>query len=586
MEKEEFSVFLKKVRKFEKEVAVVHGRAVRIAVLGSFSVQYFVKILKYLLYKNGIKADIYEGQYDGIAMDALDEKSALYSFQPECVIILPYYEDVRNLPPLLSDEMLISKYLRDECEYYLRIWEGIHERCGAQILMSNIVTPSIRSMGNLEYMTDSSKCGYICRINEMVVKNSPPYVTVVDADALSSNIGKYSWFDYRSYFLNKSGMKLEYLPEFVALFVNQILALNGNIRKCLVLDLDNTLWGGTVGDDGVDGIMLDPNNAIGEAFRFFQKYVLELKNRGVILAVCSKNEEGTAKGPFVKNPNMLLKLSDFACFVADWNDKASNLKRIAGELNIGTESLVFFDDSPAERDIVRRFLPEVHVVDVPLDPALYALQLERESPFEWEQITKEDLLRTDSYNENRQRNRLRESCGDYDSYLKALGMKGCVRKLSEEKVSRFVQLINKSNQFNMRTVRYSEGEIRAMMEKPDISCLYAELSDKYSVYGLISCVILKKIGIDCFIDTWVMSCRVLKRGVENMMLEAIFSEAVRMGCLSVTAEYIRTKKNNLMGKLLDEKGFDLEQTILKGDNFRKTYRCAELDRKYPYFIGQ
>lgn len=376
------------------------------------------------------------------------------------------------------------------------------------------------------------------------------------------------------------------MPEYVMCFVRQIKALRGNTKKCLVLDLDNTIWGGVVGDDGWEGIQIDPNNAVGEAYRFFQTYCLALRKRGVILAVCSKNDESIAKEPFEKNENMILRLDDISCFVANWENKADNLRKIAHELNIGIDSLVFFDDNPAEREIVKQFVPEVHVVDVPTDPALYVLQMEKEQPFEWMQITKEDLERTDSYSGNQKRQQLQESFVNYDEYLKALDMKGEAARVQQGDVARFAQLINKSNQFNLRTIRYAEADVQQMLADENVCCLYGKLSDRYSNYGIISCVILRKENEICFIDTWVMSCRVLKRGVESMMFEGILKAATEMGCISMKAEYIRTKKNQMVESFYESLGFDLLETKDDDSGFQKEYQLNSLNIKPVHYIKE
>ena len=584
MEKLELSRLLKQIRRFEKEKSFKAG--VKIAVLGSFSVQYFVRFLKYFLVNNGLSCDIYEGEYNSINMEILNPDSGLYRFSPDYIVLLPYYEDVKEYPALLADDREIHEYLENEKNYYKKLWEKLSAIPHVKILQSNFVLPPIQSLGNLEYQIGSSRDSYLKRLNEELIKERSPYVTIVDADSLSCKIGKYNWFDYSSYFLNKAGVRLEYMPEYVMLFVRQINALQGNTKKCLVLDLDNTLWGGVVGDDGWEGIQLDPNHAVGEAYRFFQKYILSLKERGVILAVCSKNEELAAKEPFQKNENMLIHLDDISCFKANWDDKAGYLRKIAEEMNIGTDSMVFFDDNPAEREIVRTYLPEVHVVEVPTDPAMYVLQMEKESPFEWLQLTNEDLKRTDSYKENRKRKNLQAEFVDYDEYLNALEMKGSVDRLKELDTERFVQLINKSNQFNLRTIRYSESEIRQMKQDENCRCLSARLMDKYSDYGLISCVILKKIEGKCFIDTWVMSCRVLKRGVESMMFEAICRTAHEMNCTEITAEYRQTKKNAMVKDFYESLNFKVNKSYETPQGVVKEYSCDCLEYTQKYFIKE
>lgn len=586
MEQKELARLLREVRHYEKESMGTEPDGPKVAVLGSASIQYFVKLLRYLLHRDGLDCAIYEGEYDGINMDVFCPNSALYYFGPEYVILLPHENDIRETPPLLSTDEKINAYLSSEVAYFQNIWSTLHTIEGVKVLQSNFVIPPLKSLGNLEYQLSSSRCTFLRRLNETLVQKAPPYVTVVDTDSLSADIGKYNWFDYSAYFLNKAPVRLDFMPEYAMRFARQITALRGNTRKCLVLDLDNTLWGGVVGDDGWNGILLDPNDAVGEAYRFFQRYVLSLRERGVILAVCSKNDEEIAKEPFLKNENMFLHLDHIACFVANWEDKVGNLQRIAQELNIGMDSFVFFDDNPAERELVRRYLPEVHVVEVPEDPAYYALQLEKECPFEWLQITKEDLSRANSYRENQERGALLENFVDYDTYLAALEMTGAVKELDENTIGRFVQLINKSNQFNLRTIRYTEEDAAQMMREENTRCLYARLSDKFSEYGIISCVILKKEEHICFIDTWVMSCRVLKRGVEKMVFDAILRCAIQMGCDEIQAEYIKTKKNTMVENFCESLGFQLTEASKSCNTLIKRYRLTELKTAGNYYIRE
>lgn len=584
MDKLELSSLLKQIRKSEKVEVVENGP--KIAVLGSCSIQYFVKMLRYYLRQEGLNCKLYEGEYNGINMDVFDSSSALYQFKPDYVIVLPYYTDIKDMPSLLADEKTAGEYVDSVCEYYKRAWAQLDTISNVRILQGNFVIPPIRILGNLEYSEAYSQDSFLKAVNVSLLKEKPANVSIVDLDALSNNIGKYNWFDYSAYFLNKAAVRLEYMPEYVQCFVRQIKALRGNTRKCLVLDLDNTLWGGVVGDEGWEGVQIDPNNAVGEAYRFFQFYCLELRKRGVILAICSKNDEPIAKEPFEKNENMILRLDDISCFVANWENKADNLRKIAHELNIGIDSLVFFDDNPAEREIVKQFVPEVHVVDVPDDPALYVLQMEKEQPFEWLQLTKEDLERTNSYKGNQMRQQLQDSFVDYNEYLKALEMTGEAARVQQTDVARFAQLINKSNQFNLRTIRYSEADVQQMLYDKKICCLYGKLSDRYSNYGIISCVILRKEDDACFIDTWVMSCRVLKRGVEHMMFEGILREAQAMGCTTLKAEYIKTKKNQMVESFYETLGFELLETKQDDSDFRKEYELTDFNIKPTHFIKE
>lgn len=528
---------------------------IKIAVLGSYSIQHFVGVLDVFLQGQGIHTEIYEGEYDGINMDVLDENSGLYRFAPEIVILMTHTADIRHYPALLSSEEEVEEVLKKQMAYYRHLWECIGRIPGCQVMQTNFVVPLHRALGNMEADYLFSAASYIRLLNLELAKQRPKYVTIMDMDYIASLVGKKKWFDYSSYFLTKAGFHVEFLGEAAKLFSTQIASLKGKTRKCLVLDLDNTLWGGVVGDDGYDGIQIDPHHAVGEAYRYFQQYVKKLRERGVILAVCSKNDEDVAKQPFLKNPDMILKLSDFACFRANWEDKAGNIRAIAKELNIGLDSLVFVDDNPAEREIVRQYVPEVLVIDLPEDPAEYADALEEASPFEWMELTKEDLCRAESYSANKEREELFENFVNYEEYLQALLMEGNIGIVGDAQMERFVQLINKSNQFNLRTKRYTDAQIEELRHKDDVRLLYVDLKDRFTSYGIISCIILKKVGEDCFIDTWLMSCRVLKRGVEDFAFLRVIEEAERMGCTRIIGEYIPSKKNGMVKEFYKELGF-------------------------------
>ncbi|MCR5775305.1 MAG: HAD-IIIC family phosphatase [Lachnospiraceae bacterium] len=545
------SRFRKKRKEKDKETG-----GLRIAVLGSYSIQHFVMMLEVFLAGLGIEATIYEGEYDGIRMDVLNSGSSFYDFDPEMVLLLMDHRDIRSYPVCMESEDSVEELANSTMKQFAELWDRIHESLpGCQIFQTNIVIPVERPLGNLEGSVSYSHAGFLRRIDQLLAIGHPEGLTVVDMEYIASYVGKSLWFDQASYFLSKTGFSADALPVVCASFARLIAAASGRVFKCLVLDLDNTLWDGVVGDDGYDGINLDPHDPVGEAYRYFQNYVLELKKRGVILAVCSKNDEPNAKEPFEKNPDMILKLSDISCFVANWDDKVSNIKRIASTLNIGTDALVFVDDNPAERDIVRSYLPEVLVVDLPEDPSYYARALEESNAFSWIEITREDLNRTGTYAANARREELLETFADYDEYLRALEMEAETGDPQGSRMKRFAQLINKSNQFNLRTQRYSEEELSSMRQDPDTRLIYISLKDRFSEYGIISCIILKRTGEECFIDTWLMSCRVLKRGVELLAYDAVYEAAKEWGCSVITGEYLPTKKNGMVKSLYPDLGF-------------------------------
>lgn len=551
----DYTKALKLARLYDKAGYDLEPNA-RIAFIGSCSIQLIVSVTRMMLNKYGVLADVYEGEYNGINMDVFDDGSPLYRYAPKYLVILPDYRDVKVLPPVLSSMETVKERLQKVISYYLDIFNRIHEKLpSCQILCSNIVTPFERPMGNLECNYIFSTSSFFKLLNLEILKNKPSYVTLIDMEAVSDYVGKRNWFDETAYFLNKSSFSLKYIGLYADAIARQFYSLKGKARKCLVLDLDNTLWGGAVGDVGCDGIMLDSNDAVGEAYLAFQSYVLKLKERGVILAVCSKNDYENAKEPFDKNVNMILKYDDISCFVANWNDKVTNIRNIALTLNIGLDSLVFFDDNPTEREIVRTYLPEVYTVEVPDDPAYYVRALDEAAAFEWSQITKEDINRSGTYLDNKKRDELMLKYSDYEDYLKALCLEGQVASLEVKDVPRFSQLINKSNQFNLRTQRYSEAQIMAMLEDKDCDLLTVSLRDKFSNYGIIACVILKYIETDCFVDSWVMSCRVLKKDVEKLTFNGILRRVRDRGIRRIIGEYIPTQRNSMVKDLYESLGF-------------------------------
>lgn len=556
MDKTNSSEVLKLARKYAK-LDLSSMINAKVAVLGTCSIQLITSTIRMMLSKYGMFADIYEGEYNGLKLDIFDENSEFYQFQPDYVIMIPDYRDVMGLPDILDSTSDVNEKVEKSAKIFFNMFEKIHQRLPkSQILMTNIVEPVENALGNLAGNYYYSTSTFYKLINMYLMNNRPSYVTLVDIESLASYVGKMNWFDESGYFLNKSGFSLNYIGEFCDAIARQFLPLSGKPNKCLVLDLDNTLWGGVVGDDGPDGIILDPNDAIGEAYQAFQDYVLKLKQRGIILAVCSKNEFELAKEPFDINPNMKIKFDDISCFVANWNDKVSNIRAIAEQLNIGIDSLVFFDDNPTEREIVSTYLPEVTVIDVPEDPALYVRALDKAFAFEWAQITDEDISRSQTYIDNKKREELMAEFVDYGEYLKALEMEVCAEEVSEKTISRFAQLINKSNQFNLRTQRYSEAQVIAMLSNDSYKLLTISLNDKFSNYGIIACVILKFEGKECFVDTWVMSCRVLKKGVEDYTFMKIVEGAKEKGAELIIGEYIPTRKNRMVSELYEQLGFE------------------------------
>ncbi len=530
----------------------------KIALSGTCNTQYLARILRPYLYAFGIQPLFYEGVYGSLMNDVMNLESDLYRFQPDVFIVLRQYRDMEVYPELLSPAASVDALAEQEIRKQQALWQFFHQHSSAQVFLTNIAVPNRHVLGNLEANLVSGRNHYLRLLNDRFLREKPSFIHLIDQEAMSADFGKDRWFDDSAWFISKQPFSMEAMPAMALSIARLTAALAGKMKKCLVVDLDNTLWGGVIGDDGLDGINLDPNHPIGEAYLDFQHTLKLYQERGVLLAVCSKNDATIAEQVFQSHPYCFLKLQDFAAFVANWDNKADNLRRIAQQLNIGLDSLVFFDDNPAEREIVRSMLPEVAVLEVPDDPAQFSVALDKAGCFDWLQLSREDLSRAQSYAADQERIRLSESAVDYDAYLAALEMEARIGRVSRFETERFTQLINKTNQFNLRTVRYSEAEMDRLLNDEAVYPLRAVLTDKFSNYGLISaCILRKQEEKRLWIESWVMSCRVFKRDLEQAMLNHIVAAARNFGCTQILGEYIPTAKNGYVANLLDHLGFDL-----------------------------
>ena len=554
----------RKISKAADEIRQNHPEliSVRIAVTGTSNIQFFTAVLKPFLFASGLNPDIFEGQYAGLDGEIRDENSSLYRFNPDIVIAVTGYRDIHEFPDFLSPAAEVDKLADEKTDEILSVWEKFHQHCNAKVYLTNYAVSNRHILGAMEANLSSSPDQFIRLINHKLLMQKPGFMQIIDQESIAADYGKDRWFDDSAWFISKQPFALEALPFFCYALARQIASGLGKLKKCLVVDLDNTLWGGVIGDDGLEGINLDPNNAVGEAYLDFQKTLRKFKERGVLLSVCSKNEEQTALKVFSEHPQMILTKNDFAAFIANWDDKATNLRKIAEQLNIGLDSMVFFDDNPAERQLIRTTLPMVEVIEVPEDPAAFSLALTRAHCFDWEQLTPEDLRRTESIRSNQEREALSASL-DYAGYLKALQMIWSAAIVSPQEVMRFTQLINKTNQFNLRTRRYSESEIAELAADPNSLLLRVTLKDKFSDYGIISALILKKDlrNRSLFIDTWVMSCRVFQRRLEYEVMNWLVNYAGDHDIQKIIGEYIPTGRNKLVENFYPETGFQLTEQV-------------------------
>src|SRR5215212_8142793 len=512
--------------------------------------------------RRGLWISIYENDYGQYWQELTDPASALHEFKPNAVL---FALDPHHLAAGLGAALDRAEAEHGFSELQDRIrecWRLAREAFHCPVIHQVPLPVHPTLLGNNEHRLPGSRQALIARLNHALRELADAEgVDLLALDARAAIDGLKAWHDPALWHRAKQEISPAAGPMYGELVARLLAAKQGRSAKCLVLDLDNTVWGGVVGDDGLEGLVIGQGSALGEAFVAFQEYARELSRRGVILAVCSKNDEANALEPFDKHPEMVLKRRDIASFVANWDDKPANIRAIAEELNIGLDALVLVDDNPLERALVRRELPMVMVPEVGDDPATFAQTLADAGYFEAVAITAEDRARGAQYQENRQRERLKSSTTDLDSYLRRLEMELIWRQFDKVGLQRTVQLINKTNQFNLTTRRYTEEDVLAVMEDSRAFGLQLRLVDRFGDNGIIAIVIGKLNGAeDLEIDTWLMSCRVLGRQVEPTTLNLIAETAKRLGARRLMGEYLPTKKNGMVKDHYAKLGFTVVET--------------------------
>jgi FkbH-like protein len=531
-------------------------RKVKIAFLASYTAKPLAALVELFLAGGNVAAEIYQPEYGTFRQELIDPTSDFHAFRPEYAIISATWRDLGRRPGVGDDKATVDTLIAAEVAEWQAYW-GAAQSAGAQVIQDNFVSPPWRALGNIDGSHPAGLTRYVTLLNQALQDAAPASVTIHDVDSLAAEAGRWKWSDERFFHEAKLPCAPEMLPDYGHRLAQIVLAQSGVSRKCLALDLDNTLWGGVIGEDGLNGIAIGQGDTQGEAFLAFQHYVLALKRRGVILAVCSKNTEAIAREAFERHPGMAIRMDDIACFMANWDDKATNLGRIAEQLNIGLNSLVFVDDNPVERSIIRQLRPEVAVPEMPENPAGYIEALDRKRYFETVAISCEDLRRTAMYHAEAARKAVVSSADDLEGFLRSLELVATVGPVDASSLERTVQLINRSNQFNVTTRRHSSADLLAMIGDDNWITLTISLKDRFGDNGLIS-VILARIERDAgalAIDTWLMSCRVLKRGVEDAALNHLAMLARKHGLAAVTGEYIPTAKNVLVKDLFATLGF-------------------------------
>ncbi len=530
-------------------------RVVRIAVLGGASTELLEDPLRLLIESQGLDVVLQCSEYNTFVQEILDPTSETIAFKPDVALLMVTAANIPRWPKSGDDVNAVNHTVDEVADYWLNLCARLHKQTSCEIILDNFHAMPTRPMGNLAAKTPWESSQFLARVNLRLGEKSPAYVHINDVAQLANQYGVRNWFDPRYWFHAKQPVSFDCLIPYVRNLARMVGALFGCSAKCLVLDLDNTLWGGVVGDDGVEGIRIGEGDAVGEAFKAFQEYVLKLKQRGVMLAVCSKNEEANALAPFQELSDMVLKRDDFVAFVANWEPKPDNIAAIASQLNIGLSVMVFVDDNPAEREHVRQRWPEVRVVELSDDPADYPRILDDAGCFEVMSISAEDQARTQQYQQNAERSQLQESAGDYQDYLKSLDQRAVIRPFEKKHIERITQLINKSNQFNLTTLRLTRSQVEAIMNDDSYVTVYVRLADRFGDNGLISVLIGKHVDEVIEIELWLMSCRVLKRNVEMLLLNHVVDMARSRGAVSLQGMYLPTPKNGLVKNLYPTLGF-------------------------------
>lgn len=531
-----------------------HGTKVRVALLADVATQHLAPILRALLAANGLEGELYEAGYDTIELEAYDPASGLYAFQPEFVVILQSSAKLKGAYYESTDR---GAFARAQGARIEQVWTAVRSRTKAHIIQSTFVLPCERASGNYGLRLADSLEGAVRTLNADVAERARGAAGVLlnDLDYVAAWVGRRQFTDERLWALSKSICALEYLPDVAQNIVDVILAARGRALKCVVLDLDNTLWGGVVGDDGIEGIELGDTDP-GGAYRSLQLYLRELSRRGIILAVCSKNDEAVARRVFREHPGMVLREEHIAVFVANWEDKATNIRRIRETLNIGFDAMAFLDDNPFERNLIRQLIPGIVVPELPEDPALYLRTLSELNLFETAAHSSLDARRGELYKEQELREQERVRFTTIGDYLRSLETSVRFRPFRTQDLGRIAQLIQRSNQFNLTTRRYSEAECAAIMsDGPTYVPFTVTVEDRFGDFGLVNVVILRKIHPVLEIDAFLMSCRVLQRGVEQWSMNQIFDYARRHGFALVRGQYIPTAKNGMVKGFFEQFGF-------------------------------
>lgn len=528
----------------------------KIAVLGGSTTNDFIKTLEIFLLAEGIEPEFYESEYNRFWQDAMFENAELEKFQPDIIYIHTSYRNIASFLPDINDSAeKIDKKLEERYKYYEKMWDRITSTYSCPIVQNNFELPPYRLLGNRDCFDMHGAVNFISRLNNCFseyAKNNQGFY-IADLNYVSACFGLDKWFDEQAWCMYKYACNLDAIP-YVAFNLSHIIkSIFGKNKKVLTLDLDNTLWGGVVGDDGVEGIEIGEETANAECFKAFQDYVKKQKSIGIMLTVASKNDHENAIAG-LNHPEGVLKPDDFIVIKANWETKDRNIAATAAEMDLGVDSFVFIDDNPTERTLVERSIKGIAVpkMDFPTD---YIRTIDRNGYFEVTNFSSDDLKRNDMYKANVMRSERSTEFADYNEYLLSLDMRGEIKAFDPIYIQRITQLTNKSNQFNLTTRRYTQPEIEAIANDGKHITLYGKLQDMFGDNGVVSVVIGEIKDAICDIQLWLMSCRVLKKNMEFAMLDALVNECSKKNIKTIVGHYFPTAKNGMVKNLFAEFGF-------------------------------
>ena len=531
--------------------------SIKVSLIGDTATQFLGTAIKGAGVERGYNINLFEAEYNQVERQFLNSTSELYEFDADMIIVFQSTHKLGELHSQLPVEQQMK--LADERLGFITSICEIPALANKKIIYFNYPEIDDTVFGSYANKVTSSLSYQVRKLNYELMNLSQQYsnLFICDIAGLQNKLGRDFMFASNIYVSTEMVLSIDALPYVASRVMDIVCAIKGQFKKCLILDLDNTVWGGVIGDDGIEGIQLGHGLGVGKAFTEFQMWIKKLRQRGIIICVASKNNEETAKEPFEKHPDMILKLDDIAVFQANWETKVDNIRTIQSILNIGFDSMVFLDDNPFERNIVREHIKGITVPELPEDPGDYLEYLYSLNLFETASYSSADKDRTKQYQVEAKRVSLSKTFTNEADFLKSLNMVSTVSGFTKFNTPRIAQLSQRSNQFNLRTVRYTEADITALADNPDVIDLSFTLEDKFGDNGLIAVIIMKRLDADTlFIDTWFMSCRVLKRGMENFTLNIMTEKAKAAGYKRIIGEYLPTAKNKMVENHYSDLGFN------------------------------